>query len=285
MNQIVLIALRRPYTFVVLAILIVLFGTKSVLNTPTDVVPNIRIPVIAVVWSYTGLLPIDVSGRITFYFERALTSTVEGIQRIVSQSYYGISIINIFLQPETNLAGAEAEVAAIAQTVVKALPPDISPPMIMRLEASSVPVAMLQVTSDTLTPAELYNLSFTQIRPLLVTIPGAILPHPYGGKPMQLLVSLDQQKLLARHLTPEDIHKAFGRQDLVCLQATRRLRRRTGCSRRMRCRCRSRISTTSRSREKETPSSTCATSQMCNLPARHKRTPCWWTASRPSPSS
>jgi multidrug efflux pump subunit AcrB len=215
MNQIVLIALRRPFTFVVLAILIVLFGTKSVLNTPTDVFPNIRIPVISVVWSYTGLLPIDVSGRITFYFERALTSTVEGIQRIVSQSYYGISIINIFLQPETNLAGAEAEVAAIAQTVVKALPPDISPPMIMRLEASSVPVAMLQVTSDTLTPAELYNLAFMQIRPLLVTIPGAILPHPYGGKPMQLLVSLDQQKLLARHLTPEDIHKAFGRQDLV----------------------------------------------------------------------
>jgi multidrug efflux pump subunit AcrB len=215
MNQIVLIALRRPYTFVVLAILIVLFGAKSVLNTPTDVVPHIRIPVISVVWSYTGLLPIDVSGRITFYFERALTSTVEGIQRIVSQSYYGISIINIFLQPETNLAGAEAEVTAIAQRVVKALPPDISPPMIMRLEASSVPVATLQVTSDTLTPAELYNLSFMQIRTLLVTVPGAILPAPYGGKPLQLLVSLDQQKLLARQLTPEDIHKAFERQDLV----------------------------------------------------------------------
>ena len=215
MNKIVIIALRRPYTFVVMSILIVLFGIKSILQTPTDVFPNIRIPVIAVVWSYRGLLPSDVSGRITFYFERALTSTVEGIQRIVSQSYYGISIINIFLQPETNLAGAEAEVAAISQTVVKALPPDISPPMIMRLEASSVPVATLQVTSDTLTPAGLYNLSFMQIRPFLVTIPGAILPHPYGGQPKQLLVSLDQQKLLARHLTPEDIHRAFGHQDLV----------------------------------------------------------------------
>lgn len=215
MNQIVLIALRRPYTFVVLAILIVLFGAKAILKSPTDVFPNIKIPVISVVWVYSGLLPSDVSGRITFYFERALTSTVEGIQRIVSHSYYGSSIINIFLQPETNLAGAEAEVAAIAQTVVKALPPDISPPMIMRLEASSVPVAMLQITSDTLTPAELYNLSIMHIRPLLVTIPGAILPHPYGGTPKQLLVSLDQQKLLARGLTPEDIHKAFGRQDLV----------------------------------------------------------------------
>ena len=215
MNQLVLIALRRPLTFVVLAILIVIFGTKAVLQTPTDVFPNIKIPVISVVWSYAGLLPSDVSGRITFYFERALTSTVEGIKKIESKSYYGISIINIFLQEGTNLSGAEAEVAAIAQTVVKALPPDISPPMIMRLEASSVPVAMLQITSDTLTPAELYNLSHTQIRPLLVTIPGAILPHPYGGKPKQLLVSLDQQKLLARHLTAADIHKAFGNQNIV----------------------------------------------------------------------
>jgi multidrug efflux pump subunit AcrB len=215
MNQIVLIALRRPYTFVVLAILIVLFGAKSVLQTPTDVFPNIKIPVISVVWSYAGLLPSDVSGRITFFFERALTSTVEGIKHIQSHSYYGFSITNIFLQDGIDVAGAEAEVAAISQTVVKQLPPDISPPMIMRLEASSVPVAMLQITSDTLTPADLYNLSITQIRPLLVEIPGAILPHPYGGQPMQLLVSLDQQKLLARHLTASDIHKALRNQSIV----------------------------------------------------------------------
>ncbi len=215
MNQIVLIALRRPYTFVVLAILIILFGTKSVLQTPTDVFPNIKIPVISVVWSYAGLLPSDVSGRITFFFERALTSTVEGIKHIQSHSYYGFSITNIFLQDGIDVAGAEAEVAAISQTVVKQLPPDISPPMIMRLEASSVPVAMLQITSDTLTPADLYNLSITQIRPLLVEIPGAILPHPYGGQPMQLLVSLDQQKLLARHLTASDIHKALRNQSIV----------------------------------------------------------------------
>jgi multidrug efflux pump subunit AcrB len=215
MNQIVLIALRRPYTFVVLAILIVLFGVMSVSKSPTDVFPNIKIPVISVVWSYGGLLPADVSGRITFYFERALTSTVEGIKHIVSHSYYGSSIVSIFLQDGVNLAGAEAEVTAIAQTVVKSLPPDISPPMIMRLEASSVPVAMLQVTSDTMTPAELYNLSVMQIRPLLVTIPGAILPAPYGGNPVMLLVSLDQQKLLARQLTATDIHKAFGHQNIV----------------------------------------------------------------------
>ena len=159
MNQIVLIALRRPYTFVVLSILIVIFGIRAIRHAPTDVFPTIKIPVISVVWAYAGMLPTDVSGRITFFFERFLTSTVEGISDIVSQCYYGISITNIFLQPHTNLPGAEAEVTAIAQTIVKALPPDISPPMIMRLEASQVAVASLQVTSDEMTPADLYNLA------------------------------------------------------------------------------------------------------------------------------
>jgi multidrug efflux pump subunit AcrB len=215
MNQIVLIALRRPYTFVVLSIMIVIFGIRAIRHSPTDVFPAIKIPVISVVWAYAGMLPLDVSGRITFYFERALTSTVEGISDIVSQSYYGISITNIFLQPETNLPGAEAEVAAISQTIVKALPPDISPPMIMRLEASSVPVVMLQLTSDEQTPAQLYNLAFTQIRPLLVVIPGAIVPHPYGGKPMQLLVSLNRNRMLAHDVSPTDIHAAFDRQNIV----------------------------------------------------------------------
>jgi multidrug efflux pump subunit AcrB len=161
------------------------------------------------------MLPTDVSGRITFFFERFLTSTVEGISDIVSQCYYGISITNIFLQPHTNLPGAEAEVTAIAQTIVKALPPDISPPMIMRLEASQVAVASLQVTSDEMTPADLYNLSYNQLRPLIVVIPGAIVPHPYGGKPKQLLVSLDQDKMLARNISPTDVHAAFDRQNIV----------------------------------------------------------------------
>ncbi|MEI1280422.1 efflux RND transporter permease subunit [Leptospira venezuelensis] len=215
MNEIVLIALKRPYTFVVLAILILFFGIQSIFKAPTDVFPNIKIPVISVVWGYQGMLPEDVAGRITYFFERALTSTVEGIKAINSRSYYGSSIINIELQPHTDLAGAEAEVAAISQTVVTSLPPDISPPMIMRLEASSVPVAMLQVTSEKMTPAELYNLAFMRIRSLLVTIPGAIIPQPYGGTPMQLLVSLDKQKLLSRNLSPMDVFKAFNEQSAV----------------------------------------------------------------------
>ncbi|CAL1240272.1 efflux RND transporter permease subunit [Candidatus Methylocalor cossyra] len=215
MNKLVIIALRRPYTFVVLAILVVLFGIQSVLKSPTDVFPNIKIPVTSVVWSYDGLLPKDVEGRITYIFERFLTSTVEGIKYIHSHSYFGSSIINIFLQDGIDLGIAEGDITAISQTVVKALPPDISPPMVMKLAPSQVPVAMLQVTSDTMTPAELYNLSMMRIRPLLVTIPGAILPQPYGGQDMQVMVNLDQQKLLARHLTPADVHKALSAQNLV----------------------------------------------------------------------
>jgi len=215
MNKLVAIALSRPYTFVVLAILITLYGGKSALDTPTDVFPNVRIPVVAVIWAYAGMLPEDVSGRITYFYERALTSTVEGIARLESQSYYGFSMTKVFLQPGADLAATEADIASISQTVTNALPPDISPPMVMRLEASSVPVAMLQVTSDELSPADLYNLSIARIRPELVTIPGAILPHPYGGKPKQLLISLDQQKLLARHLTAKDVHDALNKQNLV----------------------------------------------------------------------
>ena len=148
MNQIVLIALRRPYTFVVLAILIVLLGTLSVREMPTDVFPNITIPVTSVVWFYSGMLPQKVEGRITYLFERFLTSTVEGIKYIRSDSYYGISITNIFLQDGVDVGRAEADIVGIAQNVIKILPPDISPPLIMRLAPSSIPVAMIEVSSD-----------------------------------------------------------------------------------------------------------------------------------------
>ena len=215
MNQIVLIALRRPYTFFVLAILIVLLGTLSVREMPTDVFPNITIPVTSVVWFYSGMLPQKVEGRITYLFERFLTSTVEGIKYIRSDSYYGISITNIFLQDGVDVGRAEADIVGIAQNVIKILPPDISPPLIMRLAPSSIPVAMIEVSSDDMTPAELYNLAYMRIRPLLVTVPGIILPLPYGGQPMQVMVNLDQQKLLARQLTPAEVHDILMKQYLV----------------------------------------------------------------------
>ena len=127
----------------------------------------------------------------------------------MSTSYFGHSIINIFLQDGVDLAGSEADIVGISQTSVKALPPDIAAPMVMRLFPSQVPVAVLQVESDMQTPAELYNLCVMRIRPMLVTIPGAILPHPYGGQDMQVMINVDQQKLLARHLTTEDVHQAY----------------------------------------------------------------------------
>ncbi|QNT78986.1 efflux RND transporter permease subunit [Entomobacter blattae] len=215
MNAIVVTALKRPYTFVVLAILITFFGIMSVFKTPTDVFPTIRIPVVSAVWSYSGLMPYDVSGRITGYYERALTATVEGIEHMESNSYYGRSIINIYFQPGTEIGEAEAQVTALSQTIVQQLPPGISPPLIMKLEASSVPVVMLQITSDKLTPSELYNISFNQIRTQLVTVEGAIVPHPYGGKPTALLVYLNQDSLQAKHLSAMDVYAALDKQNVV----------------------------------------------------------------------
>lgn len=215
MNKLVQIALKKPYTFVVLAILIVVFGALSVLEAPTDVFPNIQMPVSSVVWLYDGLMPQETEGRVTRVFEQMLTQTVEGIKTIVSTSYFGHSIINIFLQDGVDVAGSEADIVGISQTAVKALPPDVAAPMVMRLFPSQVPVAVLQVESDVQTPAELYNLCVMRIRPMLVTIPGAILPHPYGGQDMQVMINVDQDKLRARHLTTEDVHQAIEKQNLV----------------------------------------------------------------------
>ncbi|GKS64371.1 RND transporter [Nitrospira sp.] len=215
MNKLVQIALKKPYTFVVLAILILVFGALTIVEAPTDVFPNIQMPVSSVVWLYDGLMPQETEGRVTRVFEQMLTQTVEGIKTIVSTSYFGHSIINIFLQDGVDLAGSEADIVGISQTSVKALPPDVAAPMVMRLFPSQVPVAVVQVESDVQTPAELYNLCVMRIRPMLVTIPGAILPHPYGGQDMQVMINVDQDKLRARNLTTEDVHQAIERQNLV----------------------------------------------------------------------
>ena len=215
MKNLIRIALERPYTFVVFAILIIIMGVRSIYTASTDVFPDIKIPVVAVVWSYSGLLPSDVSGRITFLHERAITRTVEGVKSIESQSYYGISIIKVFLQPGVDVGKAEAEITAISQNVIKILPPDISPPMVMKLSASSVPVAMLEVASDKLAREELYNIATTKIRPRLVTIKGAILPLPYGGTTQQVMVSLDPKKLYAKNMTALDVLTKLQQQNLI----------------------------------------------------------------------
>src|SRR5271168_184511 len=213
MNAIVLIALKRPYTFVVLAILILIFGGRAVLSTPTDIFPNIGIPVVAVVWTYNGLTPEDMSGRVVYYYERALTTTVGNIEHIESQSLYGRAIVKIFFQPGTDVAAAQAQVTAISQTVLKQLPAGSTPPEVLAYNASSVPVLALQVSADQLTGSELYDLASNLIRPALVSVPGVAIPSPYGGTSKNVEVDLDQHKLLATGLSAQDVAHALAQQN------------------------------------------------------------------------
>src|SRR3984885_2705260 len=215
MNAIVLIALKRPYTFVVLAILILIFGGRAVLRTPTDIFPNIGIPVVAVVWTYSGLTPEDMSGRGVYYYERALTTTVSNIEHIESQSLYGRGIVKIFFQPGTDVAAAQAQVASISQTVLKQMPEGITPPLVLTYNASSVAVLDLQISSDQMTGSELFDLASNLIRPLLVSVPGVAVPSPYGGTTNDVQVDLDQQKLLAYGLSAQDVSAALAKQDIV----------------------------------------------------------------------
>src|ERR1700677_479287 len=215
MNAIVLIALKRPYTFAVLAILILIFGGRAALRTPTDIFPNIGIPVVAVVWTYGGLTPEDMSGRVVYYYERSLTTTVGNIEHIESQSLYGRGIIKIYFQPGTDVAAAQAQVTAVSQTVLKQLPAGITPPLVLSYNASSVAVLSLQVSADQLTGSELYDLSSNLIRPLLVSVPGVAVPAPYGGTLNNVEVDLDQQKLLALGLSAQDVSNALAKQDIV----------------------------------------------------------------------
>src|ERR1700729_3278959 len=215
MNAIVLIALKRPYTFVVLAILILIFGGRAVLSTPTDIFPNIGIPVVAVVWTYGGLTPEDMSGRVVYYYKRALTTTVGNIEHIESESLYGRGIVKIFFQPGTDVAAAQAQVTAVSQTVLKQMPAGITPPLVLSYNASSVPGLALQISSDQLTGSQLYDMASNLIRPMLVSVPGVAVPAPYGGTFSYVQVDLDQQKLLAHGLSAQDVSHALAQQNIV----------------------------------------------------------------------
>jgi multidrug efflux pump subunit AcrB len=215
MNAIVVVALKRPYTFVVLAILILLFGAMAVFKTPTDIFPPIRIPVVAVVWNYNGLLPSDMSGRVVYYYERALTTTVGNIEHIESQSLYGSGVVKIFFQPGTDVSAAQAQVTAVSQTVLKQLPAGITPPQILVFDASSVPVLDLQVAADSMTPSDIYNVASNLIRPGLVSIPGVAIPGPYGGTLANVEVDLDPAKLLEHSLSAADVGHALANQNIV----------------------------------------------------------------------
>jgi multidrug efflux pump subunit AcrB len=215
MNALVLIALKRPLTFVVLALLILLFGATAALKTPTDIFPPIKIPVVAVVWTYTGLPPSDMSGRVIYYYERSLTTTVANIEHIESQSLYGVGIVKIFFQPGTDVAAAQAQIAASSQTVLKQLPAGITPPQVLVFDASSVPVLDLQIAADNMTPSDIYDLASNLIRPSLISVAGVAIPAPYGGSQSIVEVDLDQNSLLAHHLSAADVGHALAGQNIV----------------------------------------------------------------------
>ncbi len=223
MTAIVRIALSRPYTFVVMAILILIFGSLSAIRTPTDIFPNIGIPVVSVVWSYTGLPPDDMAGRIITPYERALTATVNDIEHIESQSLPGIGVVKIFFQPNVNFSAAQTQVTSISQTILKQMPPGVTPPQILAYSASSVPIIQLALSSDTLSQIELFDLAQNFIRPALVTVPGAQLPYPFGGAVRQVQIDLDENALNAHGLSANDVGNALARQNLITPVGTEKI--------------------------------------------------------------
>jgi CzcA family heavy metal efflux pump len=223
MLAIVRVALSRPYTFIVLAILIVIFGVMAAITTPTDIFPAIRIPVISVVWTYNGLPPDDMSGRVVYYYERTLTSQVNDIQHIESQSLPSYGVVKIFFQPNVNISAALAQVTAASQTVLKLLPPGITPPYVLSYNASSVPILQLALSSKTVSQTKLFDLAQNFIRPQLATVAGAAIPSPYGGKVRQVQVDLNMQLLQAHGLSPQDVVNAISAQNLTLPAGTEKV--------------------------------------------------------------
>ena len=212
---VVQIALRRPYTFVVFSFLIAIFGALAALRTPTDIFPNINIPVVSVVWTYTGLLPNDMSGRVIYFYERYLTAQVADIEHIESQSLNSYGVVKIFFQKGANVRTALAQVTAASQTVLKLLPPGITPPYVLSYNAATVPILQLALSGKKLPQMQLFDLGQNFIRPQLATVAGAAVPSPYGGKILQAQVDLDQHAMQAHNVSADDIVNAISAQNLI----------------------------------------------------------------------
>ena len=223
MVAIVRIALTRPYTFVVLALLLMIIGPLAAWRTPTDIFPDIRIPIISVVWSYTGLPPDQMAGRISTPFQRALTTTVNDIEHIEANSYNGVGIIKIFFQSSVDIRTANAQVTAISQTLLKQMPPGATPPLILNYYASTVPILQLALSGEGLTEQNLFDLAVTSVRTPLVTIPGAAMPFPFGGKFRQIQIDLDSSAMQARGLSGQDVANALAAQNLILPVGTQKI--------------------------------------------------------------
>jgi len=220
---VVRLALNRPYTFIVLALLILILSPVVILKTPTDLFPNIDIPVIAVDWSYSGLNAEEFEGRITSSYERALTALVDNIEHIESTTYNSNAVVKVFLQPRASLDTANAQVTAVSQFMLRAMPPGTLPPEIINYSASSVPILQLGLSGQGLSEAQLNDLGLNFLRTQLVTVPGAVIPYPYGGKQRQTQISLNPKLLQAKGLSPADVMTALAQQNLVLPSGTAKI--------------------------------------------------------------
>src|SRR3954447_6830848 len=202
---IVRLALRRPYTFIVCALALLLATPFVLLKTPTDIFPSINIPVVSVIWQYAGLNAQEVEQRLLYNHERSLSATVNDIEHIESNAYNGVGVIKVFLQPGASVDAGVAQVTAIAQTILRQMPPGQTPPLVIRYNASTVPILQYAISSQKLSEQELYDYSQNAVRVGLSTVPGAALPWPYGGKTRVVSVDLDLPALKSKNLTPQQV--------------------------------------------------------------------------------
>jgi CzcA family heavy metal efflux pump len=212
---IVRLALRRPYTFVVAAILLLILGPVAILRTPTDIFPNINIPVVSVIWNYGGLEPEEMSNRITYIYERVLTTTVNDIEHIESQSFNGIGITKVFFHPGVQIGNAVAQVTAISQTIVRQFPQGTTPPLVIQYNASTVPILQLALSGKGLNEQQLFDVGVNFIRTGLITVPGVAIPYPYGGKQRQIQIDLNTAQLQSKGLSPSDVVNTITNQNLI----------------------------------------------------------------------
>ena len=223
MTAIVRIALRRPYTFVVLALLLLIIGPLAAWRTPVDIFPEIRIPVIAVIWSFAGLPPEEMAGRMVSQFQRSLTTTVNDIEHIEANSYSGLGIVKVFFQQGADIRIANAQVTAISQTLLRQMPPGSLPPLILNYNASTVPIIQLALSGKGLPEQTLFDLGLNFVRVPIVTVPGAAMPYPFGGKMRQVQIDVDAEAMRSHGLSGQDVANAFAAQNLIIPVGTEKI--------------------------------------------------------------
>jgi multidrug efflux pump subunit AcrB len=217
------LALNRPYTFIVLGLLIVLSSVEAILRTPADIFPQINIPIVSVAWTYTGLNPEDLEARLTTPYEKVLTTLVDNIEHLESTTYNGVSVVKIFLQPGASLDTANAQTVAASQFTLRTLPPGTEPPEIINFSASTVPILNFGLSGKGLSEQQLNDVALNFVRPQLITVPGAVVPLPYGGKQRQVMINLDQNAMQSRGITPTDVLNSVNAQNLILPSGTAKM--------------------------------------------------------------